>query len=156
LYWLNRPRGFSSFFGPVRFTSAQLASSHPFSLPMCCLSSATPCHTSFPLNQDELAVSALSSDNASSHHFPSRAETEVLNPYHCRRLPSQTTQLSPSIAIKDYLNLDHSPHHSITSLFCLQISQSTTPSEIHSSTSFPFTIVSRSSSLCTTTPMVIN
>jgi hypothetical protein len=33
LYQLNQPHGFSSFFGLVRFTSAQLGSSPPFPLP---------------------------------------------------------------------------------------------------------------------------
>jgi hypothetical protein len=47
-----------------------------------------PCHASFPVNQDELAASALSSGNASSCHFPSRTETEALNPHDHTRPPS--------------------------------------------------------------------
>jgi hypothetical protein len=41
------------------------------------------CHASFPLSQDELADSALSSGNALSRRPPpSRDETEALNPHH--------------------------------------------------------------------------
>jgi hypothetical protein len=48
-----------------------------------------PCHWStFPLSQDELAASTLSSSNASSRRFPSWAETDVLNMHHHRRPPS--------------------------------------------------------------------
>jgi hypothetical protein len=62
--------------------------------PRCRLSSsrhrhtATPCHTSFPLSQDELPASALSFSNALSHRLFSRAETEALNLHHHHRLPS--------------------------------------------------------------------
>jgi hypothetical protein len=74
--------------------------------PWCYLSSdrcshtTAPCHASFPLRQDELVDSASSSDNVSSHCLPSRAETEALNLQHRCRLPSRTTQLPPSTAIK--------------------------------------------------------
>jgi hypothetical protein len=62
--------------------------------PWCRLSSdqsrhaTAPCHTSYPLSQDELIVSASSSGNALSRHLPSRAKTKALNPHHHRRLPS--------------------------------------------------------------------
>jgi hypothetical protein len=91
LYQLNRPRRFFfSFFNLVRFTSAQLASSSPFPLPdIACPQSdvVTPCHTSFPLSQDELVASASSSSNFSFRRLPSRAETKALNLHHHRRLP---------------------------------------------------------------------
>jgi hypothetical protein len=56
--------------------------------PRCRLSSgqrchtAVPCHASFPWIQDELSASTSSSDNASFHHSPSRAETEAINLHH--------------------------------------------------------------------------
>jgi hypothetical protein len=42
------------------------------------------------------------------------------------------------------------------SLFCIFPSQSITPSELHPPSSFSFTVIPRSSSLRTATPMVIN
>jgi hypothetical protein len=66
---------------------------YSLSPPRCRLSSSryrhttAPCHTSFPLSQDELDASASSSDNALSCCLPSHAETEALNSYHCHRLP---------------------------------------------------------------------
>jgi hypothetical protein len=39
------------------------------------------------LNQDELVASASSPGNASSHHLPSQAKTEALNPHHHSRPP---------------------------------------------------------------------
>jgi hypothetical protein len=48
---------------------------------------AVPGHASFPLSQDELAVTASFSDNASSCRLPSRVETEILNLHHRRRPP---------------------------------------------------------------------
>jgi hypothetical protein len=56
--------------------------------PRCRLSSGRHYHattlyyTSFPWSQDVLAISASSFSNASSCCLPSRAKTEVLNPYH--------------------------------------------------------------------------
>jgi hypothetical protein len=55
----------------------------------------TPCHTSFPLIQDELIASTSSSSNASSSRLPSRAETKVLNLHH-RRRPSPD-RLTPTL-----------------------------------------------------------
>jgi hypothetical protein len=83
---LNRQLEFSLFFCSIRFTSTQLASSTPFSLPgvashpVDIATHIAPCHVSFPLNQDELADSASSFDNASSSRLSSR--TETLNPYY--------------------------------------------------------------------------
>jgi hypothetical protein len=45
--------------------------------------------------------------------------------------PPWTVRLLPSTAIKDHINLGHSPNHSITSLFCFLPSQSTMLSELH-------------------------
>jgi hypothetical protein len=53
-----------------------------------CRHATVPCHTSFPLNQDELAGSALSYDNALSHRIPSRAKTKSFNSHHHNRPPS--------------------------------------------------------------------
>jgi hypothetical protein len=81
-------------FGPIRFASAQLTSSHPFPLPGGTLSSgrrrhtAALCHAFFSLSQDELAASASSSDTALSRCLPSRVEIEALNSDHCHMLPS--------------------------------------------------------------------
>jgi hypothetical protein len=74
--------------------------------PRCRLSSGqrchavTPCHASFPLNQDELATSASSFDNALSHRLHSQAETEVLSSHHRHSLPFPDRQLPPSTAMK--------------------------------------------------------
>jgi hypothetical protein len=46
------------------------------------------CHASFPLNQDDLASSASSSDNVSSCRLTSWAETEALNSQHRHKPPS--------------------------------------------------------------------
>jgi hypothetical protein len=57
------------------------------------------------MSQDELAVSASSSNNALSHHLSSRGETETLNPYRCCKaiLSDRSTFTLHSIAIKkDY------------------------------------------------------
>jgi hypothetical protein len=70
--------------------------------PRCCLSSGwrhhtvVPCHTFFPLSQDELDASASSSCNPFSRRISSRAKTEVLNPYHHHRLPSPD-RLTPTL-----------------------------------------------------------
>ncbi len=62
--------------------------------PRCCFFSnqrhhtTVPCHTFFPLSQDELADSASSFGNASSRRLPSRAKTEALNPHRRHRPPS--------------------------------------------------------------------
>jgi hypothetical protein len=45
-------------------------------------------HTLFPRSQNELAVSASSSHNASSNLLPSRAKNKALNPHHHCRPPS--------------------------------------------------------------------
>jgi hypothetical protein len=82
------------------FVIAQLTLSHPFSLPDTASHLAnivmhtTLCHASFLLNQDELTDSASSSGNASSHCFPSRTETEALNPHR-----TTTSGHSPRIAL---------------------------------------------------------
>jgi hypothetical protein len=131
--------------------------------PRCRLSSgrchhvATSCHASFSLSQDELAAFVLSSNNASSHRLPSRAETKALNLYHCCQPPFPNHPTSTLHCYKkSHLNLNHSPHHSTVSLFCLLPSHSTTPSELHPPPSFLFTAVPHSSSLRTRTPMVMN
>jgi hypothetical protein len=83
---LNRQLEFSLFFYSIRFTSAQLTSSPPFPLfgvashPVDIATHIAPCHVSFSLNQDEIADSVSSFDNASSSRLSSR--TETLNPYY--------------------------------------------------------------------------
>jgi hypothetical protein len=75
--WIDRVN-FFSFFGSVRFASS-------LSPPRCHLSfgrrrhGIAPCDASFPLSQDELAVSASSFVNIC---LPFRAKTEVLNLHH--------------------------------------------------------------------------
>jgi hypothetical protein len=162
LYQLNQPCEFSTFFwlSKICFSLTDIVSS--LSPPQCCLSSdrshhdAAPCGTSFPWSQNELAASTSSFGNASSHCLPSRAKIEVLNLHHRGSHPPQTGRLLPSSAIKMSSQPFHSPYHSTASPFCLLPSQSTTPSELHPSSSFPFTIVPRLSSLNTTTPTVMN
>jgi hypothetical protein len=83
---------FFSFFGSVRFASAQQASSPPFP-PRCRLSFDRRRHTTvlchvFLLSQEDLAASASSSSNAWCCRLPSRVKTEALNPHHRGRLPS--------------------------------------------------------------------
>jgi hypothetical protein len=62
--------------------------------PRCHLSSsrrrhtATSCHASFPLSQDDLTASTSSFSNASSYRFASWAKTEPLNLLHHHRPPS--------------------------------------------------------------------
>jgi hypothetical protein len=68
----------------------------------------------------------------------------------------RTAWLTPSTAIKRLSHLDHSLHHSTASPFYVLSSQSTTLSELYPPLSFSFTVVPRSSSLHTTTPMVMN
>jgi hypothetical protein len=152
---------FLYFFYSIRFTSAQLASSPPFPLfgvashPVDIATHIAPCHVSFPLNQDDIADSVSSFDNASSSRLSSR--TETLNPYyHNMTLFLYRPTLILHCYKKDHLNIDHSPHHSITSLFYLLPSKSTTSSKLHPSLSFPFIIISRPSSLHIMAPTLIN
>jgi hypothetical protein len=86
-------------FSPIRFTSAQLASSPPFSLPSVASSLIyviALCRTSFQWSPGELAVSASSSSNASSRRLPSQAEIKVLNLHHCHRPPC-SNHLTPTL-----------------------------------------------------------
>jgi hypothetical protein len=87
LYQLNRPREFSSFFGPVRFES-----SPPFSPPRCRLSSCRCRHTIEPIR-------------ARCLHFifwqcfvplHSRAKIKALNSHHRHRPPS-LDRLTPTL-----------------------------------------------------------
>jgi hypothetical protein len=128
----------------------------------CCLSSSQrrhaviPCHASFPLSQDELTASASSSDNVLSHRLPSQAKIKVLNPQHCRSLSSPDY---PTRTINCYKKIistfDTLPL--LNYVFILSSpSQSATQSEFQPLSLFPFTAVSRSSSLDTMTPTVMN
>jgi hypothetical protein len=69
---------------------------------------------------------------------------------------SRPSDSHPQLIQKDHLNHGHYSHHSITSLFFLLTSQSTTSSELHPPSSFPFTVVSRPSSLHTMTLTLMN
>jgi hypothetical protein len=73
-----------------------------FSSVRCRLSSgrhchaAAPRHTSFLWSKNELAASASSSGNTSSHRFPSWAENKALNPHrHCR--PPSSNHPTPTL-----------------------------------------------------------
>jgi hypothetical protein len=113
--------------------------------PRCHLSSdrhrhaGAPCHASFPLSKDELATSASSSGNALCRCLPSRAETEVLNSHHRRRLPSSDPLLPHFIAIKKIIStlttlpitqprlyfvssLTRAPHHRSSTHRCRSLS----------------------------------
>jgi hypothetical protein len=70
-----RPTAVASSLSPLQ---CRLSSSR-------CRHIAAPCYSSFTLNQDELAASTSSYDKASSCRFPSRADTEALNPHHHSR-----------------------------------------------------------------------
>jgi hypothetical protein len=149
---LNRPRTFSSFFSPAKFASFTLMSYIP-SPPQCRLFSdrhghdATPYHSSFPLNQDDIATSTSSSGSASSRRLPSQLETVELNPHHHSRPSSPDRPTLTLYCYKNNLNIDHSPYHSITSSFYLLSNHSITLVELHPSPSFPFIIVSYPQSL---------
>jgi hypothetical protein len=122
-----------------------------------CCHTAMSCHASFSWSQDELATSASFSDNASSRHLFPRAKTKALNPHH-HRWPSSPDRLTLTLHYykKGHLNLAHSLDHSTTSPFYLLPSQSTTLSELHPPSSFPFTVVPCPLSLHTMTPTVMN
>jgi hypothetical protein len=95
-----------------------------------------PCHTSFPLNQDELAISTLSSGNASSRRLPSWAETEILHPHHHSRPP-----------FRDRLIFILHCYKNIISIFYLLPSKSIM---------FSFTVVTDPSYQHIITPMLMN
>jgi hypothetical protein len=87
---LNQLSGFSSFFGPVRFTSAQLVSSHSFPLPGVAsppTDVATPSfHVTLPSHRTKM--SSLPLLHLSVTRLPSRAKTEALNLHRHHRPPS--------------------------------------------------------------------
>jgi hypothetical protein len=93
---------FFSFFRPneIRVSSIGAVSSL-FPL-RCRLSSdrchyvTASCHASFPWSQNELAISASSSGNASSRRLPCRAEIEALNLHH-RRCPPSLDRPTPTL-----------------------------------------------------------
>jgi hypothetical protein len=78
----------------IWFMKFRMLQSPPFSLPMPPLITSPRYVTIFfPLSQDELVASALSSDNVLSYLLLSQAETETLNLHHRRRLLSLNRQL---------------------------------------------------------------
>jgi hypothetical protein len=124
LYQLNRPRGFSSFFGPVRFASAQLTSSPLFPL----LSAASPladvvmslCRVTLPSHSAKTSLLPPVHLPAMFHPVASPLEPK-LKYWICTTVtgyPPRTAQLSPVLQ-KDHLKLDNSLYHSTMSLFCL-------------------------------------
>jgi hypothetical protein len=99
LYQLNRPCEFSLFFGPVRFTSAQLmssplfpllgATSPPADIVMMSRSITLPFYWTKMSSLPLLYLLAMMCPVASPlDHLPSQTETEALNLHHCHRLPS--------------------------------------------------------------------
>jgi hypothetical protein len=154
---LNRPHIFSLFCwsSKIHVSLTHIVSS--LSPIRCCLSSGSRHHVSFPLNQDELNGSASSFGNASFPRLPSRVKTEALNLYH-RRRSSLVDHLTPIVHYykNGISSLPNVPNHSTASLFCLLPSQSTTLSELHTSSSFPFTVVPYTPLIYTTTPTVTN
>jgi hypothetical protein len=135
---LNRSHEFSSFFWLSKIRAKPTSIISFLFPPRCRFSSVrrchaiVSCHASFSLIHDELAAYNSSYNNASSRCLPFQVKIEALNPHRRRRQP-------PSTAIKGYLNIGHSPHHSTTCLFCLLPSQSTRPSELHPPSLFRFT-----------------
>jgi hypothetical protein len=162
LYQLNRSRGFSLFFSPVRFASTQLASSPPIPFPSVASPLAdviTPPHC-VTLPSHWVKMSSLP-----SLHLPATlcSVASPLEPKlkHWIRTtatgyPPRTARLPPSTVIKRSSQPCHSLHHSTVSPFYLLPSPSTTPSELHMPPSFPLTVVSCPSSLRTTTHTVMN
>jgi hypothetical protein len=70
---------------------------------------ATLCRTSFPWNQNNLAVSTLSFSNVLSRHLPLELKPKHWNRTTAASHPPQTAWFQPSIAIKkDDFNLDQS------------------------------------------------
>jgi hypothetical protein len=159
--WIDRIDFLHFRSSKIRVTPTDVVSS--LSPPRCRLFSiwrfhaAAPCHTSFSLSQDKLAASASSSGNALSRRLCSQAEIETLNSYHRGRLPS-LNRLTPTLqCYKKIISILCILPHQLTMFpFYLLPSQSTTPSKLHPSSSFPFTVVLRPSSLRTTTPTVMN
>jgi hypothetical protein len=93
LYQLNRSGEFCSFFSPIKIhvspndiVSSLFPSIAPPTTDVAHV--AASCHTSLPMNQDELADFASFSSNASSRRLPSQAQTETLNLHHRHRPPS--------------------------------------------------------------------
>jgi hypothetical protein len=107
--------------------SVQLASSPPF--PLSGVTSpptdvvTQPRHIMPPStwSKEELAISALSSDNALSRRLLSQAETEALNPYH-RRRPSSLYRPTPTL-------------HCYKNVISILTTISTTQSRLHFSSS---------------------
>jgi hypothetical protein len=152
---------FFLFFGLIRFVSAQLTSFPHF--PLSAASSlpdivTQPHRVMLPFHWAKM--SALSLLHLSATLFPVAFPLEAKLKYWIHTTvagyPPRTARLPIFTAIKNYLNLDHSSHHSIISLFYLLPSQSTTSSKLHPSLSFHFTDVLCTSSLQTTTRTVIN
>jgi hypothetical protein len=93
--WINRV-DFLYFFGSVRFVSAQLASSPPFSLPGAASPPAdvttSPCHVTPRFLPHGVKMSSLHPLHPLTMlrpvAFPSRAKTETLNMHHRRQPPS--------------------------------------------------------------------
>jgi hypothetical protein len=162
LYQPNRQCGFYSFFGPVKFTSAQLTPSPTFPLFGVTYSLAdviTPPHrVTFPFHWAKTSSLTLLHLPAILHLV---AFTLELKLKHWIRTtitdyPPQTSRLQPSTGIKNHSKLDHSLHYSTVSPSYLLPSQSTMPLELHPPPLFRFTAVSHSSFLYTMTPTVIN
>jgi hypothetical protein len=130
--------------------------------PQCRLSSCrychtiAPCHTSFPWSQYELTVYSSSLGNASFPRLSPRTETEALNRYHHHR-PSYPDRPTPTLHCYKKVNstLVTLPTTQMSPFYIFP-SQSITPSELHTLSSFSFTVIPRSSSLRTAAPTVIN
>jgi hypothetical protein len=117
---VNRSREFFSFLDPVRFVSAQLTLSHPFSLPDAV---SHPVDVVTPLSRVTLPshrvkTSLLSPVHLPStlhpHRLPSQFKTEVLNLHHRHWPPSSD---SSTLTLHCYKNV-------ISTLVILSITQS--------------------------------
>jgi hypothetical protein len=158
---LNQLRGFFLYFGPVRFTAAELTSSTSFPLPSVAYPPtdvATPCHTFFSLNQDKLVNFASSSGNASSRRISFGLKIEILNLHYHNRPPSLNRSTPTLYYYKKIISSVATlpAHHSTVPSFYLLISQSITSSKLHPPLLFSFIVVLCPSYLYTMTLTLTN
>jgi hypothetical protein len=160
---LNRLRGFSLFFGLIRFALAQLVSSPPFRFPSAAsllADAVTSLHrVMLPVHWTKISLLSplhLPPMHASLHHLPFRGENEALNLHHHSWPPSPDHPTPTLHCYKIISTVTTFPTHSIVFSFCLLPNQSTTPLELHPPPSFYFTVVPRSSSIHIMTHTLMN
>jgi hypothetical protein len=136
---LNRPPEFSLFFGPVKFASAQLPSSPPFLLPGAASPPADVATQCF--------IPAL----------PLSSQNQVLNPHHHSNPPFPACPTPNFHCYKKIISIMITLSTTQQCLyFASSIAKISRLSELHLSSSFPFTVVLCPSSIHIITLMLIN